>query len=474
MPILFNPSAFKSPGFQQAAADRAPDAMEFALAKAKLEGWKEARENDKKRLALAEQDQAMQVEDRDATMQAAQGAVDYKQAQAPRDERRKGLRIGGNANDPLGLTQGASVGMAQSDEQEENAQIERIATEVTKDPRARMAFLEDVDRGRKERAIGEGLTRVRDRLQDRLVGLANDPDAAAFAPEFQRLVDELEQIDETMDPKLAAGLIDNAERKEAEYFKEVRETALWKQQQRDADVAIQAEMENYPPGHPMREWLRAAALDVRIGEVDPKNAIQAVKAAGIGLMAVTLPNGAQAWMNPKDAGDFQDKMADNTRAEAKDAAQAAATNRGLDFRERTAAENKAFREREVSVKEKNADKERGPSVGLRYPTNDSITREANDIYAAWDDEDKAGEEGFTRDDAYKIAQGRAIEHWQNAQSNMGKGGGAQSAPGSIRVEHLGDQGGDPFLDAMTPAKRAEYDALPPELQKRIREKAGGG
>ncbi len=457
MPIVFNPGAFESRHLQQQAADRAPDAMEFALAKAKLEGFKEAREIEKKRLGLAEQDQAMQVEDRNATMEAAQATVDYKQAQAPRDERRKGLRIGGNTKDPLGLTQGASVGMAQSDQQEETGQVQRILGGM-KDPRAKQAFIQDVTADRQQRTIAQGLTSVRDRLQDRLVGLASDPgknpfapDAAAFAPEFEKLAAELDQINEQTDPKLAAAIIDDVGRREDQYTKEMYETSLWKQRQGAAIAMVQQMAAEYPPDHPMQERLRTIGLAATLGDIEPQDVMDTLKAEESGRTPVEIFGLGKVWMTSEQAMKYQNEQADNLRAAAAEGFRRKRDDARLKETER---HNRATEE---TAKGKNGEKGPNVSRGLRGGTAGERQKIADALMLEDDDL------------SFKDAWAQAGEMMkENTRAQMGELGGGV-VPG-VKDKPKGDA----FLEAMTPAKRAEYDALSPELQKRIREKAGGG
>jgi hypothetical protein len=449
MPIVFNPQAFQSPGFQQAAADRAPDALELMLARAKLDGWKEARENDKRRLALVEQDQAMQVEDRAATMEAAGASVDYKQGQAPRDERRRGLRVGGNPNDPLGLTQGASVGLTQSDQQDETAQVERILGNM-KDPRAKQAFLADVTMERKARSVAQGLTSIRDRLQDRLVGIMNDEDAAAFAPDYQRLVDELEQITEDMDPKIAAAIIDDVGRREAGYSKEVRETALWKKQQRAVVDMVAQRKGMYPPNHPMQGKLDALGLSATLGEVEPKDAMDLLAADDVGRIPVDLPGFGKVWMTEDQAIDYQDKQADNIRAKTRD-----------QYRTKHEEEMREFRGREVALKEQGAKAGKGgPTVsrGIRAPT---FNERMDMVDTLMDERD------LEFDAAWEESGNMIREHIRSSLSELGAGAQGGGVPPTAPK-------GDAIIEGLSAEMRAKYDAMTPEKQAEVRKQLGGG
>jgi hypothetical protein len=446
VPIVFNPGAFKQkPGLFDALGDAGTAAgqasgmmVEAMLAKAKLEGWKEARENDKRRLAIAEQDQAFQVQDRDAAMQTAEAGSQFRGFQAkPSPAESVGLMPPGTGVDPS--------------EEDENAEVQRIATEVTKDPRARMAFLEDVKAGRQEKAIQDGLQSVKGKLQDRLAGIGGNEHAMAFAPDFERLVAELDQIQPGMDPKLVASIIDDIGRRADGYSKEMYETALWKGKQQQALDMIAGMRETLPPGHPMHDKLAIAELGVALGDVDDFDSVmRALNAEQLGFQEV-------------EPGLFEDPMTyrREQRLAGDSAARRAQADRGLDLRER-----------EVTRREGG-----GTMTGKREPSMADVTRETNAIYEAWQAEGVDGEEGHTRDDAHRIAQRRAVEH-KSGKVTPGKvpGGVAGMTKGGVTNKKSSGKSAakaDPFLDAMTPEKRAEFEAKSPELQKRIREKAGG-
>jgi hypothetical protein len=270
-------------------------------------------------------------------------------------------------------------------------------------------------------------------------------------------LDGLEQIDETTDPKLAGALIDDASRKEAEYSKEMYETSLWKQRQSEGAQMIQKMRETYPAGHPMSERLRRIALGVALGDIDAKDAFQGIKAEEMGAVQVTLPNGAKAWMEPKDAGDLQDKMADNERLAAKDRTQAEAYKRRDELRALHEKEMRTFRGREVKLKEDKASEDKGaPSVsrgirgatfGERQKMFDELVEEQNmDFEEAWA---KSGE--------------MVKEH---IRAQLGELGG-----GTVQGKK---EEGDPFLSSMDEADRKAFDALTPEEQARVRKELGGG
>jgi hypothetical protein len=355
MPIIPNPAAFiQKPSLWTALGDAGTAGaqasgmiQETLLAKAKLEGWREARDLQRQQIAMETEAFEMKKADREAGIQAAEGISQYRQAQQPRNDRRNQATSMGP--DRLGLTQGAAAGMVDADEQAENAQVEEIAKTVTKDPRARQAFLEDVRGDRQQRAISQGLQTAKGRLQDTILGFSNTPEAAGFQQDFEALAGELEQILPDTDPKLAAAVIDDVGRRLAEKKKLVYEHVLRERRDMAARSFIQQMAGQYPPDHPMQETLRFLDLAIEAGDLDGKDVLTFLKTQEMGLIQVAPGQ----YMTREAWGVEEGKRAETARKTAEGQARIEQGDRkldqadeklgqgrkALDLRERTVAEN---------------------------------------------------------------------------------------------------------------------------------------
>jgi hypothetical protein len=195
-------------------------------------------------------------------------------------------------------------------------------------------------------------------------------------------------------------------------------------------------------------------MGIELGDLDGKDVVQSIKMEEMGMVQVDVPGTGPVWMTAEQASQHQDRQADNLRAAATEGFRR--KNEAARIEE-TKRHNKAT---EDAAKSKlDADKDKGPNVsrGLRGGTSG----ERRDIAKSLMDDD----DELSFKDAWAQA-GEMVR--ENTRAQVGELGGGV-VPG-VKDKPKGDA----FLEAMTPAKRAEYDALPPELQKRIREKAGGG
>jgi hypothetical protein len=301
MPILFNPGAFKQkPGLLDALGDAGTAGaqasgmmMEAALAKAKLDGWKEARELDKKRLALFEQDQAFQVEDRALQAQNRAESTALAGAEAGLQQfglgkpqlragvEQAGAAVGGALGGPMGMVAQAGIEQAAGPaiDDVEASYVREQAKKLS--PGARAAFVQSYIDGRKREVIQREGASLRASIQDTLIGFARTPEAEPFSEPLQALAAEADILDdEGIGPEDRARIAGDIR---AELGK-LKTAARAKTERDRTDLAAIEQIDKMlsvaPPGSPMWMQLNAMKIAIEFTEVKGSDLLRSFTAGG--------------------------------------------------------------------------------------------------------------------------------------------------------------------------------------------------